>query len=160
MNHFDDQDPMIPANAPGGEETDGGMTALLWAAVIPLGFFTWFFVFLIGGMAHDLLLSFCPSDLLNSGTCMATWFVPGQLLLQSILCGIGGASLIAVAVATAPGRHRQVAWLAYGAAVLMGLFPAFYKRMDMVWGYVVPVVFAALFGWLALQRILRRHPNP
>ena len=96
-----------------------------WLLVIPFAFIGWYAALFIGMILYSIADSFCPPELMISGSCQASWHEP---LIDGLI--IFGASLSAVLVIlfsaiVAPYKRELVAKTIYIGGVIFAIYAAY-----------------------------------
>ena len=108
-----------------------------WLLVIPSAFAGWYAALFIGLILYNVADSFCPPELMISGSCIASWHEP---LIECLF--VFGASLAAVltilfSILVAPKKRKLVAKVIYIGGVMFAIY-ALYETT--AWGAFIGAV--------------------
>ncbi len=123
---------------------------LRWVLVIPSAFAGWYTAFIIGLFLYAVADSFCPPDLMVSGSCQASWhgsLVDGLIIFGSCLSAI---LVLIFAVLVAPSNRILVAKIIYTGGVIFAIYAVY---VTSAW----PAFFGAVVSGALLLYFLSRY---
>ena len=126
-----------------------------WLLVIPFAFIGWYAALFIGILLYSVADSFCPPELMISGSCQASWHEP---LIDGLI--IFGSSLSAVLVIlfstiVAPYKRELVAKIIYISGVIFAIY-AVYETT--AWGaFLGAVLCGAIFLYFLIRYMKRKN---
>ena len=131
------------------------MTLVRWLLVPVTAFAVWAGTLLLGIAGSSLLDSLCPSDLMVSGICTASWHRPAMAALEMMCAAIAAVGFIALPAAVAPAYRVHVGVVCF---VVGGVLTIELALAGALWA---PAAGAAITGIVTLWAVISRsNPEP
>lgn len=130
------------------------MTVVRWLLVPVTAFAVWAGTLLLGIAGSSLLDSFCPSDLMVSGICTASWHRPAMAALEMMCAAVAAVGFIALPAAVAPAYRLQVAVVCF---VVGGVLTMALAITGALWA---PAAVAAIAAMITLWAVISRSRPP
>lgn len=118
-------------------------TVVVWSGAVWLGF-----------KALNVLDSFCPPKLVESGACVAPWHEPSVEALVFVFAAVAAFAIVGVSALVAPAHKLRVAALTFAGGAIFALHVVLAAEM---YG---PFLTAAAGGSVALWLINARDDRP
>ena len=128
------------------------ITILRWLLLVPFAIGGWYVALLIGIMLYAVADLFCPTELMISGGCQASWYAPVIDGLIIFGAGLSAVFVILFSILMAPANKVTIARVAYVSGFFVALY---FAHGTSAWGAFFG---AAISGALTLL-FLHRHVN-
>jgi hypothetical protein len=129
-------------------------TALRWVLTPIASISAWYVALFLGIILLGIAESFCPTDEMVSGMCVAPWF---QVVESGIFCfstALSAVFVVSSAYFVAPAGKVLIAWLAF----FIGAIVAFIVALGTsTWGMFASAVIAGLLTAVILSRYQERR---
>lgn len=129
------------------------MTIARWILAIPAAFLGWFLALFLGLLAHGFLTSLCPTDMMVSGACIASWHMKISSFLVPAFSGVAAILVIIFPTVVAPSYRLQVSVLAY----VSGAIATFVLTQGQIIIETNVALGTGLLTVSAIWYLLRRH---
>ena len=125
------------------------MKIFRWIMVIPSAYVGWYSVLIIGIGFYQLGISFCPENEMDSGICVANWWMIYEKIIFVLFAGLSAMSAVTIPTYVAPSYKYQVAIIAFLIGVILAIWFA------SIGGLWLELSAAILFGGITLTIILK-----
>jgi hypothetical protein len=124
--------------------------ALRWILILPAAIAAWYAALFIGIALYQGVEALCPRDQVESGHCVAPWFMGASNALIAFGAALAAVLVMIACTLIAPAQKRQVAI----ATFFLGAIVA----VTIGWNHAVaPMIVAIIAGAIVLAILLRRH---
>jgi len=95
------------------------MRVLRWIALVPAAIAAWYVAFFAGLHLLSIVDSYCPPELVVSGTCTADWYPTAEQIVICVGVGLSAFLVILTTAIVAPSHKVLFSRIALGVGVLV-----------------------------------------
>lgn len=111
-----------------------------WFVTVPAAVAGWWLVVVVAIALHGFVSSFCASQDMVSGACVAPWFLRFETALLYSSIALSAILVVLIPTVVAPAHRGLVAWVALASGAIVAL---------LIGGLPLQLSFAFGFGFIA-----------